>query len=491
MKIPRFAQIAILLSAGILLTSACNKDAKKSPILSEADLPGHTVATQAGSYYDNKYAKAEGVTPFRVNTEADAIQAVRSGKADVFVTDEVLLDAETLNRTGLKLAFSGAESFPCAMAFAKGDTETLPLFNEFLRLMKEQGALDAHINFWIHGGEPAKYPEPKGTEDDRPVRYITCLKTSPVSFIKNNQWTGLDVELVREFAKWCGRPLQILDIDLAAGIMALQTGQADMLSACLFVTEERKKHMDFSDPYYQCHPGFFMLDEDAVSKGSFWSRTKDAFVQSFVTESRWKLITSGLAVTLEITILAIIIGTILGMLYCRMVLSRRKWLKKTAAFYDFLMQGIPTLVLLLIMYYVVLAKSGMSGIAVAVITFALGFAASSGNVMASSISNIPKGQWEAGMALGFTRAQTFSSIVFPQAVRKGIGAYQGHCVSLLKSTSIVGYIAVQDITRASDLLRSRTFEAFAPLLVITVIYFILAWIIRLLLNLALPKKNHD
>ena len=95
------------------------------------------------------------------------------------------------------------------------------------------------------------------------------------------------------------------------------------------------------------------------------------------------------------------------------------------------------------------------------------------------------------MALGFTRAQTFSSIVFPQAVRKGIGAYQGHCVSLLKSTSIVGYIAVQDITRASDLLRSRTFEAFAPLLVITVIYFILAWIIRLLLNLALPKKNHD
>jgi len=273
--------------------------------------------------------------------------------------------------------------------------------------------------------------------------------------------------------------------------MALQTGQADMLSACLFVTEERKKHMDFSDPYYQCHPGFFMLDEDAVSKGSFWSRTKDAFVQSFVTESRWKLITSGLAVTLEITILAIIIGTILGMLYCRMVLSRRKWLKKTAALYDFLMQGIPTLVLLLIMYYVVLAKSGMSGIAVAVITFALGFAASSGNVMASSISNIPKGQWEAGMALGFTRAQTFSSIVFPQAVRKGIGAYQGHCVSLLKSTSIVGYIAVQDITRASDLLRSRTFEAFAPLLVITVIYFILAWIIRLLLNLALPKKNHD
>ena len=79
-------------------------------------------------------------------------------------------------------------------------------------------------------------------------------------------------------------------------------------------------------------------------------------------------------------------------------------------------------------------------------------------------------------------------IVFPQALRKGLPLYSGECVSLLKSTSIVGYIAIQDLTRASDLIRSRTFDALVPLLVVTILYFVLAWLLRLLLNLFLTKK---
>ena len=109
-------------------------------------------------------------------------------------------------------------------------------------------------------------------------------------------------------------------------------------------------------------------------------------------------------------------------------------------------------------------------------------------MFASSVSAVPKGQWEAGHALGFTSAQTFRWIIFPQAVKSGLGAYQGHCVALLKGTSIVGYIAVMDLTRASDLLRSRTFDAIIPLLVVTVLYFVLAWLLKVLLNLALRRK---
>jgi len=490
-KTHRSKQGAVLLLFCLISLISCGKKTTGAGIHSEADLPGHTITTQAGSYYDNKYAKVEGVTPFLVNSEADAIQAVRTGKADVFITDEILLSPEVLKRTGLKLAFTGEESFPCAMAFRKGDTDLLPEFNEFLRIMKEDGSLEAHVNFWLHGGEPATYPEPKGTVSDKPIRYITCLKTAPISYIQDNIWTGFDVELIRHFASWCGRPLIVSDVEVPAGIIALQTGQADLLSACLFATEERKKRIDFSDTYYYCHPGFFILDENSSANGSFLTRIADSFNQSFVVENRWKLITNGLAVTLEITILAIIIGTILEMLYSQMALSRRKWIKGIASAYNFLMQGIPILVLLLIMYYVAFARSGLTGVAVAVITFALSFASSSGNVIASSVSNIPKGQWEAGFALGFTHAQTFKSIIFPQALRKGLGAYKGHCISLLKSTSIVGYIAVQDITRASDLIRSRTFEAFAPLLAVTVIYFVLAWLFGLLLNLAIKKTHHD
>ena len=493
MKRKKLLQFAAFLAFGAFAMASCDKhDSDESPILSEADLPGHTLTTLAGSYYDNKYAQTEGITPFLVNSEADAIQAVRTRKADVLVTDEIVLPEDLLKSMGLKRAFTGEESFPCAMAFQKGDDILLPAFDEFLDIMKEDGSLEAHINYWLHGGEPAKYPESgKEGKSSKPIRLITCLKTAPISFIKDNEWTGLEIELIRKFAAWNGSPLSISDLPLTSAIIALQTGQADIIASNLFVTEDRKKHMDFSQPYYVGHPAFFVLDENATSTGSSIGKLKDTFIQTFVTEKRWKLITDGLLVTLAITLLSILLGTILGVVYCQMALSRSKLLRDITKVYNFIIQGIPTLVLLLIMFYVVLAKTGLSAAAVSVITFALGFAASSGNVLTSSISSIPKGQWEAGYALGFTHGRTFLSIILPQALRKGIGAYEGHCIALMKGTSIVGYIAVQDLTRASDLLRSRTFEAFLPLIAITIIYFVIAWLFRLLLNLAITKKNYD
>lgn len=134
------------------------------------------------------------------------------------------------------------------------------------------------------------------------------------------------------------------------------------------------------------------------------------------------------------------------------------------------------------MFYVVFASAGLSGSTVAIITFALCLAWSAGSIFDTSISSVPKGQTEAGLSLGFTPLKTFTGIVFPQAVKKGLPLYTGECVSLLKTTSIVGYIAIVDLTRASDIIRSRTFDAFVPLLIITVFYFVLAWFIRLLLN---------
>ena len=186
--------------------------------------------------------------------------------------------------------------------------------------------------------------------------------------------------------------------------------------------------------------------------------------------------------------LAILIGTILGMCVCAALRSRRRWVRSAAGLYGSFIQGTPTLVLLLIMFYVVFASSGLSASSVAIITFAFSFASSAGNIFNSSISTVPVGQTEAGLSLGFTPFKTFTGIVLPQALRHGLPLYAGDCVKLLQSTSIVGYIAIQDLTRASDLIRSRTFDALIPLLIITIIYFVLAWLIRKLLNLLLIRK---
>ena len=203
---------------------SCGKEASVGvSISSEAELPGHTVTTLAGSYYDTKYSKVEGVRMFRVSAEADGIEAVRKGIADVFVGDETMLGTDDLKRTGLRKAFLAEESFPCAYMFRKGDSELLPAFNEFLAVMKDDGTLDAYIAHWLSDGPEVPYPPKAEITDPTPIRYCSCLTTAPVSFIRNGEWTGLDVDLVRRFAAWYGRPLEVSNVALASAIVAVQT----------------------------------------------------------------------------------------------------------------------------------------------------------------------------------------------------------------------------------------------------------------------------
>ena len=136
----------------------------------------------------------------------------------------------------------------------------------------------------------------------------------------------------------------------------------------------------------------------------------------------------------------------------------------------------------MLMYYVVMAPVNATGIVAAIVTFALNMAAYVSEMLRTAIEGIDRGQTEAGLALGYTRRQTFFKIVLPQVVKAVMPVYQGEVISLLKGTSIVGYIAVADMTRASDLIRSRTFDAFFPLIVTAIIYFIMAWLIGLLLS---------
>ena len=215
----------------------------------------------------------------------------------------------------------------------------------------------------------------------------------------------------------------------------------------------------------------------------------DAFTQNIIAEDRYKLILEGLQATVSITFFAAIFGTILGGAVCWMRMSRRRWLQNIAKAYIDIMRGTPVLVLLMIMYYIVLAPANTSGLVVAIITFAMNSSAYICEMLRSGIQSIDRGQTEAGLSLGLTKRQTFLNIVLPQAVRKILPVYQGELISLLKSTSIVGYIAVLDMTKASDIIRSRTFDAFFPLIIVAILYFLLAWIIGLLLQVLSRSKR--
>jgi polar amino acid transport system substrate-binding protein len=215
----------------------------------------------------------------------------------------------------------------------------------------------------------------------------------------------------------------------------------------------------------------------------------ESFYNNLIAEDRYRMILDGLRLTLLITVCAAILGTLLGGLVCWMRMNRRTWLQQVAKMYIDLMRGTPVLVLLMLMYYVVMAPMDATGVVVAIVTFAMNTAAYISEMLRTTIQGIDRGQTEAGLALGFTQRQTFFKIVLPQVVRAVMPVYQGEVVSLLKGTSIVGYIAVSDMTRASDLIRSRTFDAFFPLIVTAIIYFLMAWLIGLLLQSLVQQKR--
>ena len=215
----------------------------------------------------------------------------------------------------------------------------------------------------------------------------------------------------------------------------------------------------------------------------------ESFQNNLIVEDRYRMILDGLQVTLIITFCAVLFGTLLGGLVCWMRMSRRAWLRRIAKVYIDLMRGTPVLVFLMLMYYVVMAPIDATGIVVAIVTFAMNTAAYISEMLRTTIQGIDRGQTEAGLALGYTQRQTFLRIVLPQVVKAVMPVYQGEVVSLLKGTSIVGYIAVADMTRASDLIRSRTFDAFFPLIVTAIIYFLLAWLIGLLLKALVQRQR--
>jgi len=134
-------------------------------------------------------------------------------------------------------------------------------------------------------------------------------------------------------------------------------------------------------------------------------------------------------------------------------------------------------VLLMLIFYVVFASVNISPVLVAVLAFGMNFAAYVSEMFRSGIEGIDKGQSEAGIAMGFTRTQTFGFVVLPQMIQRILPVYKGEFISMVKMTSIVGYIAVQDLTKASDIIRSRTFDPFFPLIMIAVLYFLIAWVL--------------
>ncbi len=205
----------------------------------------------------------------------------------------------------------------------------------------------------------------------------------------------------------------------------------------------------------------------------------------FITNNGAALLLRGLGITLLISFFAILLGIALGFPAATSRMSARAREKKTlpsvlSAVYIDVIRGTPTVVQLLIMYMVIF--NSRLGIVAAILTFGINSGAYVSEIVRSGIQAVNKGQSEAGRSLGFTYNETMRYIVMPQAVKNILPALGNEFITLIKETSIVGYVAIMDLTKAGDFLISRTYNAFLPLITVALVYYILIKVLTLLLN---------
>ena len=217
---------------------------------------------------------------------------------------------------------------------------------------------------------------------------------------------------------------------------------------------------------------------EATGVQKFFSEIGDAFYQNFIAEDRWKYLTDGLANTLLITLFALLLGLLLGFLIAMIRAThdktgKLKVLNFFAKIYLTVIRGTPVVVQLLIIYFVIFGSVNIDKMFVAVLAFGLNSGAYVAEIVRSGIMSIDNGQFEAGSSLGFNYAQTMVSIILPQAFKNILPALANEFIVLLKETSVAGYIALEDLTKGGDIIRSQTYEAFLPLIAVAIIYLVM------------------
>ena len=452
-----------------------------------------------GSIHDDIIKeKLPDSTIFEYNGYSDMTAALKSDKIDYFLAGSNISENITEANPDLMYLSDVIDVLEFGVMFPKNPdgNEVRDKFNEYLGKIKADGTLDEIIRFWQSGRSESAVVDMSGLDSgNETLTLAVSAEIKPFSYISSGKLAGIDPDIAVRFCKEYGYDLDVKTVDFGGMMPGLASGIYDFAMNCVTITEERKESADFSDPYFFEDLHLVVRKQDVIADAEknevpdLIKSIADSFEKNFIREERWKLILEGVGTTSIITVMSVLFGSILAFLICMFRRTGSVLANAISNIYVKLLQGTPIVVLLMILYYVILGKTGLSAVWVAIVGFSLNFGAYASEIMRSGIESIDAGQREAALALGYSENQAFFRFIFPQAAVRFLPVYTGEIISLLKGTSIVGYIAIQDLTKMGDIIRSRTYEAFFPLIATAVIYFILAWIISLILKLVLSAVS--
>lgn len=458
--------------------------------LGELNVPGLRISALTGTELADFPKKAfPDCEIVNYNSFTDMFLALETGKADAAAAYYTQLSMVSDNYDDLAYISTPLSSVSYGFGTqknAQGD-KIKQEFNSYLREITASGDLEKLAVKWSTMTSDADaalhytFTGEKGT-----LRVATSGTWFPKSYYSGTNLTGHFVELISDFCSRTGYTPRFECCDYAAEVAGLNAGTYDIMADTLYITEERLKQISITDPVTSSEIYIVVKNPPvtaSVSKASqFIKRIRDGFFSNFIREDRWKMLLNALGTTLILALVSGIIGTLLGALICWMRMSKNPFALAFSRMYIRVIQGIPITVLLMVLYYVVFTNSGLTALVICVIGFSVDFAAYASEIFRSGIEAVPAGQARAAKALGFTRSQSFFRVVLPQAMKHILPVYSGQLVSMVKATSIAGYISVMELTKVSDIIRSRTFDAFFPLITTALIYFLLSNMLIILMR---------
>ncbi len=494
--------IIIAVIIAIMITGVLNKENAytSGDIKDISDLNGKTVSCVPGSVFEILIGEYFPDSDIKyVQSWSDEALSVSQHKAKYFLAEESSLQ-EFLDAYDNLMVLEEKPVGDFGSSFTTTKTpkgaEINRLLNIYITENMENGFLEELLQTWTN---PETCPDhledyPKEGEDRGTINVVSCLDWYPYSYQVGDEPCGFFIDVTNRFCAWAGYTPNWEFVEVDSAFSGFESGKYDYFAYGMTYTEERAEVMLFS-PVLVTEPVYaliakedyaYALGEEIASDG-FWEGIKKSFVKTLIAEDRYKNILRGLGVTFLVSVFAAIFGTILGGILCYMRMSKNVFATAFARLYIRIEQGIPIVLLLLVLYYVVFSDANISAFWVCVIAFSFDFAAYTSEIFRTGIEAVPAGQAKAAKALGFTDIAGFMNVVLPQALISIIPVYSGQFISMVKMTSVSGYISVQDLTKAADIIRSRTYEAFFPLILTAVIYFLITYFMTIVLKMILAK----
>lgn len=458
--------------------TGCGNEIPASDITTIDDLEGKKIGVQIGTtgdiYVSDYEGDEAGTTVERYNKGNDAISSLKNGKIDCVVIDEEPAKAFIKRNSDLSILEEEFTLEEYAICVSKSNPELTTQINEALAELRADGTLQNIIDSYING-EEYEYVSPEGLDySSGTLVMATNAAFPPYEYYENNEIVGIDVDIVQAIADKLNRKCIIEDMEFDSIITAVQGGKADIGAAGMTVTEDRLKNIDFTDSYTTSKQVIVIRN----GNGGALVSLKDSFYQNFIEDQRYTYILTGLKNTLLIAFVAVMIGVVVGFFVGLVTATHDKTgslkvLNLVCRLYVTIIRGTPTMIQLLIIYYVIFSSTNIDKVIVAALSFGINSGAYVAEIIRGGIMSLDVGQFEGARSLGLTHAQTMLYVVLPQTFKNTLPALANEFIVLIKETSISGYIGLQDLTMAGNIIRSNTYQAFFPLVAVAIIYLII------------------